>query len=191
VKDKEVHTVNLKVRRRHRLLAIIAFTGLPQACAQNSLEITANIDAELLQVGLAAGEPHSLGALPKTLTSHHGMEFLILRKPGFRPIKILLPMAEDLSGGLNLTMRQGVSKLGAESQHDDLLLDRLLMAHREFLRGQLEHAKTQLDAIEHDCGGTFYGLLILRANIAYLERNFAAASRDYASAQALLPDQRP
>jgi hypothetical protein len=183
-----------KVRTQQLPGSLLAALLWLSACSSNAaLQITANVDAELIRVGGLDGAKQSVGKLPQSVTAHPGMDFFVVENSGYLPMHVLLPVADDLSGAIRLNLLP-LAKLPvapSEGARDDQLLDRLLHAHRALLRGQLAQAKEQLQALEREGGGSFYGMLMLRADIAYLEGQYDDAAADYQRAKALLPNGVP
>ncbi len=168
---------------------LVMATIFTVGCASGSIEIAANVEAEALQISPTDGSPRTIGNLPQRIKLQVGSDAIFLRHPGYQSVQIIIPSTSQVDGKITVDMKPGIAKSSEESQRDDRLLDRLLAAHRSFLRGQIKQAKSELTEIENDAGGAFYGLLMLRANIAYLEKDYRGAKLDYARARALLPKE--
>ncbi len=100
-------------------------------------------------------------------------EYLMVVRPNQVDGKILLPL-----GRKNQLNESVISYHG--------YLNQLLRAHRQILRGDFKDALITLDQLDTKFEYSF-GVLVLRANLAYVDGDFEEAQRLYNAAKLIFP----
>lgn len=164
--------------------AVLAFSA---ACASpNALLIRSNVEAEVVRLNPDQGDRQSLGTTPLRLTDLHGPYVVGLTKEGYQPETLFILEGEDVRGRISFDLTSTAKADQTASASLSQRLDKVLKAHRAFLRGQIADAKAVIAELERE-SGTDFALSTLKGNIALLEGRATEAKLYYDLARDILP----
>lgn len=172
---------------RRSFILFCPLLALPFVACKSTASLKTETPARIVRLNENFGLENRIGELPYQIDAAGNApvaRYAIYPK-GHSPEYLVMFSPKNATGDITIPIRKDLEHIESAPEYNRYI-DLLLRAHRQLLRNKISQAKRTLEGMRESYDTT-YGGLILKGNIALMERRIDAASRYYARAERVFP----